>query len=309
VGAVALLAAPVGAQNWECSTGEDFGGWGDEGWTVTAEDPVIVDCANATEPDGSGDYQLVENASGDCTGIQYDVTGIGGDHAYILALPPIDEDALKRWSADTDVGVLGLGDGKVDLGLNSYHEHLITYNSDNSANYRFFVIANGKRTISSSTVAFSKGRDKGYCQIAAVGPEPVLPDGCVPSCGNFDEDQSLIKSEVIDFKGCGGRFEYNLATGAVLRFGAACDDVTFPTVDNDECCLVFPDDPNCTPLSATPCEFPTYDAETGTVKVILEGIQHTVNFGDGLVSIGDESCSCRVIGGRLYCWGKNCPER
>ena len=205
-----------------------------------------------------------------------------------------------------------VGDSATNSGVGSCHENAIRYNPDDVVDGPFWFAVQGLREFAATTLTL-KSNKIDRCEILGVGDlleENVLPDGCVPSCGNFDEEQTITKTEILDFKGCKARFEYNLATGSVLNFGAACDTGLFPTVNLTNCCAENPNDPNCIPLAADPCDFPEYLADDGGVTVTLPFSSGPVpiNFGDGLVSIGTESCSCRVIGGRIYCWGQRCPE-
>lgn len=311
VAAVALTAGAEGIPepNDFCDFGHIY--ISAEFFTVDCDDPA------------NGGMYLVEVPDGACTGVQYTVDGNQARNlaqTAVLAynpeyLDPETTDAFPKAgpSGSNDVRDRCQGDSANQLGINSCHEQAIRYNPDFVANNTFWFVVEGNRVPSATTLTIKTSTNKSaYCEILGVGDlmeENILPDGCVPSCGNFDEDQTITKTEILDFKGCKARFEYNLTTGSVLNFGAACDTELFPSVNPTTCCAENPNDPTCTPVADNPCDFPTYSAENQNVQVILDGAPALpVNFGDGLVSIGTESCSCRVIGGRIYCWGQTCPE-
>jgi hypothetical protein len=310
VAVVALFAAPAAAQN---PTPPVFCALGN--WTVDVDFYGYVDCDVPNDPQDPS--QLVGDPDGFCTGVQYSVSGNKPiAQAAVLAYNPAflyDGLYVKAIAGPSSSNVVNdpcVGDSSTNSGVGSCHENAIRYNPEDVADGPFWFVVEGRREFSATTLTL-KSNKLDRCEILGVGDfveENVLPDGCVPSCGGFDEDQSLIKTEIIDFKGCKARFEYNLLSGAVLNFGAACDTSLFPTVDYTNCCAENPNDPFCNGDPNLVCEFPTYNAEDGNVQVELDGIDHPVNFGDGLWSIGQDSCSCRVIGGRIYCWGQNCPE-
>jgi len=307
-----MLATAQSVIDDSCTTGE---GGGIDRWVVDAEWIGSVDCSDAM----SG--ILSPSVEGECTAVRYtvnsnlDATGNRNiAHATVLAYNPPPYTAIDEfWTSSSSISVAARcdGDSATDSGIGSCHEQAVRVNANGDKSATWWVAVEGLRQKSKTTVTI-KGQSEGRCTILGFGDEVeenILPDGCVPSCGNFDEDQTITKTEILDFKGCKARFEYDLATGSVFNFGAACDTELFPTVDETACCDENPNDPNCTPLAVNPCDFPTYSAEDQNVLVILDGASAVpVNFGDGLVSIGTESCSCRVIGGRIYCWGQTCPE-
>jgi hypothetical protein len=122
-------------------------------------------------------------------------------------------------------------------------------------------------------VQVRKGGHVGGCQILGLGPEPTappVPASCVPSCGGFDENQSIRKVETFKFKGCEVTFEFDLATGAVLEF-----DVTGI---------------GCTP----------FEGDVSELQILGPNFQEFGTFGDGWISSGENSCTTRLIGGRYY---------
>lgn len=312
--ALPMLATAQSVIDDSCTTGE---GGGSDRWAVDAEWIGSVDCGDAS----SG--ILSPDVAGECTAVRYTVNpnlASSGNrniaHATVLAYNPPPYTAIDEfWTSSSSISVSARcdGDSATDSGIGSCHEQAIRVNANGDKSATWWVAVEGVRQWSKTTVTI-KGQSEGRCTILGFGDEVeenILPDGCVPSCGNFDEEQTITKTEILDFKGCKARFEYNLATGSVLNFGAACDTGLFPTVDLGNCCAENPNDPFCaSPSLPTTCDFPEYLADDGGVTVTLPFSSGPVpiNFGDGLVSIGTDSCSCRVIGGRIYCWGQVCPE-
>ena len=143
--------------------------------------------------------------------------------------------------------------------------------------------------MATTTVAVAEDYGEGwgveYCTIKGLGRQ--IPDSCVPACGNFNANQTITKTEVLDFKGCKIEFVFDLTTGAVISAG------------------IYQGEP-----SPPECKFSEF--EIGDLQVGIPGTsdpeQQKATFGQALVSAGQESCSCRVIGGRVYCWGQNCPR-
>jgi hypothetical protein len=311
VGVMALLAAPVEAQDPAPAGGCVIGKW-----TASVDYFGPVDCSAPNDPLNPG--LLVENPDGLCTGVQYSVGGNKNTiaHAAVLAYNPGYLYPADGY-VDAQVGPSGEpqapcdGDEATNSGVGSCHEQAIRFNPNDVVDGPFWFVVEGLRQPSATTLTLKS--NKTYrCEIKGVGDlvdENVLPDGCVPSCGDFDEDQSIIKTEIIDFKGCKARFEWNLTNGSVVDFGAPCGEIFIDPDDTDllaACCVEYPDDPNC----GGDCEFPEYyDLDVDLITVDLpDGTGVPLNFGDGLFSIGADSCSCRIIGGRVYCWGRPCPQ-
>jgi hypothetical protein len=174
-----------------------------------------------------------------------------------------------------------VGDASITgLGVLTCHEQVMLYNPKQSKAERFQVIAEGMRETSTTTVAVRKGNLLGSCEIAGVGEEIAIDTtgACVPSCGDFDPNQTLTRTEILNFKGCRVEFTFDLTTGAVE---------------------------SAVPLDPLECDF--YDLPAEQFQVIVDGVTLNTTFGDGILSAGDNSCTCRSIGRRVYCWGKSCP--
>jgi hypothetical protein len=284
VAAVALLAAPASAQEppRTCTTGEaQFGG--DSWWTISVAQgfPREVEC------DGS----LDESVGGGCTAVQYTISSSqGASHVAILAQAlggDADGPSVKYAGSSQSTDGVNIferceGDNVTGLGYRVCHEQAIRYNPSGAKNDTFYYVVDGNRQDSVTTVLATKGNKTGSCTILGVGDlfeEEEQLGPCVASCGNFDPNQTIVKEEVLDIKGCRAKFVFNTLNGQLIDFidlDGTCDYVEYDITDFD---------------------FVVNGNSIG------EGL-----FGEGLFSAGSGTCSCRVIGGRVYCWGKPCPD-
>jgi hypothetical protein len=182
------------------------------------------------------------------------------------------------------------------------------YNPASDKADRFQVIAQGLRETTAKSVAVRHGRRIGSCEIAGLGEAATTVDSigaCVPSCGNFDPRQPLTIEEILRFNTtddsgnpieCSLRFVFNAETGEVIEEP------------------LYPGGPftDLTPDSITAgCDFEKYDVSQIEL-VLTDGSGTTIGggaatFGDGILSTGSDSCTTRVIGGRVYTWGRPCP--
>ena len=333
----ALMVVPVAAQTsvgtppTSCSTEPSFfydkagndaaKDNGQSSWDVEVIDgPCPVACpshgeaysSNGENPYTDGNTLPCNIGETLCTGILYGVTATGSsatDLVGILARGP-----LPYGFGEYDVS--GPCEGDPDdlmLGMNSCHEQLISYipadgpedfAKENGYDFVFAVVGEGNRDISSTTVAVAEeeyyapsarspapSKENGYgyyveyCEILGLGRE--IPDSCVPACGNYNANQTITKTEVLDFKGCKVQFVFDLNTGAVL----------------DVALFEDPEEP-----SPPDCDLAEFGI--GALELDIPGstTPAKATFGEALVSAGTESCSCRIIGGRVYCWGRNCPQ-
>lgn len=285
VAAVGLLAAPVAAQDpvpFECTTN------GGANWTVSTWGPCSVSCSPADWTDGFC------NSGSDCTGIEYDVTsnfGASADHVFTL-IRDVGLDGTNFHGDEGTVYPPCAGDDLLGGGALMCHEQAIKMDPDNNVNDAFRIVVEGKYVPTWTSVYFKKGRKiTESCRIPGLGSDSSLFSGsCVPSCGNFNENQTITKTEILDFKGCKLVFQFDLSTGAIV-------DVYEP-LDNS---------------NPAACEFVEF--EVGDISLTvphedeLGGFSTMIaTFGDGFISAGDNSCSCRVFAGRVYCWGSPCPE-
>jgi hypothetical protein len=306
-------------------------------WLVEVVDgPCPVACPTTDNPrvhlaDGELACNLPDpdnpaSAGNECTAILYEVTTTSpeipeADLVGILARAPIP----FALDLDSEIEVFErcLGDPcDLMMGVHSCQEQLVRYVplqpqrgipfQENA--YRFAVVGTGNRSVSSTTVgvgAYTEGLEVEYCEILGLGRE--IPPSCVPSCGNFSSEQTRTRSEIFTFKECSVRFDFDPATGEVLNFGLNICEEDQQCNEIDRCCELLdgepdPDCPYCCeivgPLNVKDIQVELPDQE-GIEKTVVE---LPATFGDGFISAGSDSCSCRVIGGRVYCWGKNCPN-
>jgi hypothetical protein len=283
VAAAALMATPVVAQGGlptSCNTSEG----GDGIWEITAlGGPCPVVCGG---PYFTATGNLACDAAGTCTGTYYGIDGSpGADHVAILARGTVmyagSEGVSIANRCEGDPSVTGLGEG-------TCHETTIRYNSEGFKNGAFVVVVDGNRNPSTTSVAVKKGNKGGSCEIISAGEllDVVELGNCVPSCGNFDPNQTITKTEILDFKGCKLVFEFDLDTGEIVEVKQH-------------------------PLNDVTCDFIEFDVNELDVTVPGSAggtVTMTATFGDGFISAGDDSCSCRVFAGRVYCWGSPCPD-
>ena len=309
----ALVAVPLSAQGSlpdSCVTASLDGKWSN--WEVeVVEGPCPVSCADNL------DGQTIECNSGfDCTGIVYEINGAGKSLE-------LDESIKDGGSTDRSTiatkggggkGVVILARGPVppgfggngievyppcvgfstflELGEGSCHEQAILYTPPrgNPDGFRFAVVVEGARDIATTAIGIKQSK-KEFCEILGFGRQ--IPDSCVPSCGNFNANQTITRKEILDFKGCKLEFIFDLASGAIVDVDlveGAPEDCDFLELGVDELTLNVP------------------DIQGGKNSNTKTSIPLGGTFGDGLISVGTDSCSCRVIGGRVYCWGLRCPN-
>jgi hypothetical protein len=157
-----------------------------------------------------------------------------------------------------------------------------------------------------TALAINKCRTE-YCEILGFGRQ--IDDSCVPNCGNFNQNQATTRTEIFEFKTCLVKFEYDALTGGVLDFGlvGVTNACGAPGVGTP-CCAVDSSGLPARPESENCCR--AFTGNVGSLKLEIPGGEGKLpaTFGEAFVSAGTDSCSCRVIGGRLYCWGVNCPR-
>jgi hypothetical protein len=287
VAAAALLAGPLAAQTWpprSCDT--DDGGIGDGFWSVSVDTgyPCNVVCNDYLDPFGN----LACDASGDCTAVQYSVDGSRNiSHVAVLARALEGSDSVVAAGPSDSSSVFGRCEGDVQSGLGKHtcHEQAIRYNSEGDKSFSFYFVVQGRRVIAPTTVLVEGGNRSGSCEIVGVGEEEVDDSSfaCVPNCGNIDINQTMVRTEILKFKGCDLVFEYDTATGDLISVGLTAES----------------ENKNCDLLQGPVGEL---ELSKGNTSFGL-GL-----FGDGLISTGSNTCSCRIIGGRYWCWGLPCPD-
>jgi hypothetical protein len=208
------------------------------------------------------------------TGIKYSVTG---SPEYVAALIT----ANNTWVSGGTPYLACQGDPVTDLGEKSCHEKAVTFGC-NQATAQFWIVVAGQKSAVLQSVAVKKG----YC----------VKSFAVPGLGSdLNPFQQAQKFETVNFKGCAVTFQYDVVTGAVTS--AALD----PSQSTKPVCAPNVNDGNC-------CAF-NGGEPVSNLSLTLNG--HPLGagvFGDGYVSSGTNSCTTRVIGGRVYTWGSPCPE-
>jgi hypothetical protein len=217
-----------------------------------------------------------EGSSTGYTGIQYQITGspdhvatvVTGDNT-VVSVP-----AIQFYAACA-------GDPLTGLGRYSCHERAVKVNPDPYTS-KFWLVVAGQKTGVLQSLAAKKGSCVKSVAVTGLG----LP---------YNPFQAAQKVETVNFKGCAVRFEYNVVTGAVVS--AALD----PTQSSKPLCGPSQNDGTC-------CAF-NGGEDVSHLELTLNGQPlGSGQFGDGYVSSGTNSCTTRVIGGRVYTWGSPCPE-
>jgi hypothetical protein len=215
--------------------------------------------------------------SGDKTGIKYKITGASPDHAAVVVTAnntPVLPSGFQAYAACA-------GDPATGLGKYSCHERAVKVNPNASAAGEFWLVVAGQRTPVLQAIALKKGSCVKSFAVAGLG---------------FDVNpfQAAQKVETINFKGCAVKFVYDVGTGAVLSATLDPDESTKPP------CGTSPNDGTC-------CAF--YDDDVTNLELTLNGQPLGAGqFGEGYVSSGVNSCTTRVIGGKVYTWGSPCPS-
>ena len=251
------------------------------GWTVTVlAGPCPV--SNIASPACA--------ASGGFTGIKYRVMG-DADHIGTL----VTKNNTVAVPSGTQVSSPCAGDGLTGIGKFSCHEKAIKINPS-ALKTEFWVVVTGQKFEVLQSVVAKKGTRTEACAITGLGLETVqVASSCVSSCGNFHPKQTILKDEVFRFKTGGGiqcfaKFERDLATGEVITFSA---------------------DPRSDPA----CDF--LENDVSALQLLLNGVavgastsdpNGTGQFGDGFLSTGSDSCTTRVVNGKVYTWGSPCPQ-
>ncbi len=239
--------------------------------TITiAAGPCPVASANPTvcEP--------AESVTG-WTGIKYVVSG-SPDHVATVVTANnvvVSVPGVQFYAACVGDPVTGLGKG-------SCHERALKVNPNALTGVFWLVVQKQKAGILQSIVA-----KKGSCSKSFA----------VPGLG-YDVNPFVAaqKVETVNFKGCAVTFRYDVMSGAVLSA-----TLEAPPVSTKPACGVGQNDNTC-------CAFNGGD-DVSNLELTLNGQSLGAGvFGDGYVSSGQNSCTTRVIGGRVYSWGSPCPE-
>jgi hypothetical protein len=227
-----------------------------------------------------------------CTEITYNVNNARGvDHVWVFlrAEATLVEvtGSYTDYSPCSGDSALGLADEVV------CHERVLRFNNNGSKANTFRIKVAGRRDPITTSVVFRKGNKQESCPVLGIGLESASSSGtCVASCGNFDEFQTVKKTEIFVFKGCAAEFEYDLTTGEVTAFRERADLHTNPN-----------------PLACTVADGAIERLSLYLDNAPTPGAPGVLEFGDGWVGEGDSSATWRFIAGRWYCIGTSCPSR
>jgi len=209
------------------------------------------------------------SAQGNFTGIKYQNTGSSADHLATL----VTRNNTVSGATGNQTYNACSGDPLTGLGKHSCHEKAVKINPYGQT-VAFWVVVDGRKAAVETSVAAKKGSCiKSFAKpgLGLEGPNAFL---------------TTQKTETLVFKGCAVTFELNATTGEVVNAfndpsqsdpTVTCSDLIVSTVDK--------------------------------LNLTLDGVGNLGfgQVGDGFISSGEDSCTTRVIGGRVYTWGSPCP--
>jgi hypothetical protein len=251
--------------------------------TVMADDPddESSTCINPSTPiaevvDGpcpvSSTGSPACTGTGGWTGIKYKINKSGLTDVATLVT------ANNSVPGGTSIQPACKGDSKTRLGKNSCHEKAVkpvvfTVGSD-----RFFwVLVNGTKDPIDTTVAGKSG-SKVYCSK-------------LPGLGLDTPAVAAPVTETLTHDACSVEFTLSSVTGAVVSAKLTQESLDIgcssPSLGDGGA------------INAKAVE---------DLEITLEGTSlGTGAFGNGYFQSGTNSCTTRIIGGRVYTWGKPCP--
>lgn len=210
----------------------------------------------------------------DTTTITYTVLNTSGatpDHVGTFVRKEV---GIPTTSGSSVYSTLCGGDSAFGIGSGTIcHERIFRFNNQGDKASAFTLTAAGKRLPIETTVIVKKGNSQAACAIEGFGFEDTNTGSCVHQCGDFDENQSIVKTEIFKFKGCEVRFDFDTATGEVLGFQLVSGPCTISSGPVGELTISGPG------LGADP---------------------ELISFGDGWVSSGSNSCVTRLVSGTRY---------
>jgi hypothetical protein len=232
-----------------------------------------------------------DNDPAGCTTIQYKVTPAPAHVATVVSSLNTQPPWTKGVVSVTGGGSNGSfsffpceGDTVTNLGLWACHEEAARINP-NGAFADFRITVRGKREAAPKSVVTKKGNSIGACEIVGIGEVGTAVR---------NPFETVLRTETLRFKGCAVTFDYDLATGDVVNAALNEGESEKPA------CGVGDPPGSC-------CDFDIQDVSKLELK--LNGTSlGSGKFGQGYVSSGTNSCTTRVIGGRVYTWGSPCPE-
>ena len=245
------------------------------GTVAVAQQAPLTSCTTPNETTftvTSGPSFVPCPEGGECTEIEYQVSGSPGE-VYAL-----EGKGVVKVSPGGEGTTIGLPcEGVNGFGEGACHEQAIRTIPDESG--KFKITLDGQRRPSPTSVAI---RSEGFeaCEILGIGLE-----------NSPNPEQTTQTTETVDFKGCVVEFTRDAATGEVVRARLTPDSPA-------RCESPFLGKGGIlNPQPVTELEIRLKDGPSlGKGK-----------YGDGYISTGEESCTTRVVGGRVYTWGAPCP--
>jgi len=266
---VAFLACSLAVAGLLAASGASAGNY----YSCSSFQPTVTVTAGPC-PVGSTAPVACESA-GPYTGVRYKVTG---SPDYVAALVTANNAVVSGGT----VYAACKGDPITGLGVNSCHEKAVVLGGcGGGATAEFWIVVDGKRGPVLQSVALKRNSCVKSVAVTGLGYEisPFAP---------------LQTVESVNFKGCVVDFTRDPLTGAVTD--AVLNQLTSTK-------------PRCSATGQTNC---CSDVITNTIdklSLTLNGQELGAGqIGDGYVSSGVNSCTTRVVGGRVYTWGSPCPE-
>lgn len=217
------------------------------------------------------------NEASSHTGIRYkNISGTSLDSAAVLVtsnntvVQPPSTQVVKNCEGDPVTG----------LGKRTCHADAVKLNGVANTG-TVWVVVTGRQLPIATTIAAKKGSSSCIRQIATIGL------GLTASSSQLIQQVQRVTSQ----DGCAVDFITDSLTGDVLSAKLTAESLangcTSPSLNGD----------TIEPLDATEFEVFRGSESFGTWK-----------FGEGYIRSGLNSCTTRVIGGRVYTWGDPCPE-
>jgi hypothetical protein len=217
---------------------------------------------------------------GTATGIKYKNSGSNADHLATL----VTANNSVSTATGNQVYTACSGDPVTSLGKYSCHEKAVKINPSIQT-VSFWVVAEGTAAVKTQRqpIPTSVVAKKGSCIKSFAVPGLGLEG---PTANAF---QTTAKTETLVFKGCAVTFELNPVTGDVIN--------------------AFNDPGQSNPAPGVTCsELIVSEAQDLTLSLAGVGDLGPGQIGDGYISSGTNSCTTRIVGGRLYTWGSPCPN-
>lgn len=177
------------------------------------------------------------------------------------------------------------GDPVTQLGYRSCNVNTVKVNGTTAA-ADFWVVVSGRKLPVDSAMATKSGSSS-----SSIKCFPIRGLGLTASSDQLIQQVQRVTSQ----DGCAVDFITDSLTGEVLSA-----KLTPESIDNNcNSPSLNVDGETINPLNAEEFELtrPGFPGNYGKWK-----------FGEGYVRSGDNSCTTRIIGGRVYTWGAPCPE-